>query len=335
MLRYAARRLLAAIPVLLAATALTFALVDRTSDPTDELRLRQPPVPEATVEAVRRDLYLDRPVVERYWLWLTGIGDTNGDIGLLQGKWGPSVRGTDIGPEIGDRLVVTVRLVGAGLAAAFALALLTGSVAAARQGSNLDRVITGISAIGIALPTFWLATLLKAGGVWFNEQVGARIFLTVGETSPDHHQLALPGRLVDVAGHLVLPSLALLVGAHAVIFRHHRAAMIEVLASDHVRTARAKGLAPGQVWRRHGLRNALIPATTVASLLVAGALTGAVIIERTFRWRGMGTFLLDAMAVKDRFAVLGFLVVSTAIVVLAGLLADLAYGLLDPRAWRG
>jgi peptide/nickel transport system permease protein len=310
-------------------------LAARTSDPTEELRLRQPPVPQATIEAIRHDLYLDRPVLDRYWLWLTGLGDTNGDIGLLQGKWGPSVRGIDIGAEIGDRLLVTVRLVGAALAAAFALALLTGSVAAARRGSNLDRAITAISAIGIALPTFWLATLLKTGGVWFNEQVGVRVFYTVGATSPDYDRLSLAGRLGDIASHLVLPTLALLVGAHAVISRHHRAAMIEALASDHVRVARAKGLSPGQVVRRHGLRNALIPATTVFSLLVAGALTGAVIVEQTFRWRGIGTFLLEAIAANDHFAVLAFLAASTAIIIIAGLVADLAYALLDPRIRRG
>jgi peptide/nickel transport system permease protein len=334
-LGYAARRLTAAIPVLLAASALTFMLAARTSDPTEELRLRQPPVSEATVAAIRGDLYLDRPVLDRYWLWLTGLGDTNGDIGLLQGKWGPSVRGIDIGGEIGDRLLITVRLVGAALTAAFALALLTGSVAAARRGSNLDRAITAISAIGIALPTFWLATLLKAGGVWFNEQVGVRVFYTVGATSPGYGRLSLLGRLGDIASHLVLPTLALLIGAHAVISRHHRAAMIEAHARDHVRVAQAKGLSPGQVVRRHELRNALIPATTVFSLLVAGALTGAVIVEQTFRWRGMGTFLLEAMATKDHFAVLAFLAVSTAIIIVAGLVADLAYALLDPRIRRG
>jgi peptide/nickel transport system permease protein len=334
-LRYAAGRLLATIPVLLIASALTFAMVERTADPTVSLRLRQPPVPAATIAAVRADLYLDRPVAERYWLWLTGIGDTKGDIGLLQGEWGPSSRGLDLGDEIGERLLVTIRLVGAALVAAIALALASGSIAAARQGSRLDRALTAASALGLAVPTFWLATLLKEGGVWINERIGARVFSTVGATSAEYDRLSLPGRLGDVAGHLVLPSLALLVGMYAVLFRYHRAAMIEVLAHDHIRFARAKGLPPGQVLGRHALRNALIPATGVISLLVAGALTGSIVIERTFRWRGLGTFLLDAVGASDRFAVLAFLVVATVVVVGAGLLADLAYALLDPRIRRG
>lgn len=335
MLRFAVRRLLATIPVLLVASALTFALVDRTADPTEDLRLRQPPVPESTIDAVRRDLYLDRSLAERYWLWLTGLGDTNGDIGLLQGEWGPSSRGVDLGAEIDDRMLATVRLVGAALAAAIALGIATGSLAAVRRGSRLDRVVTAACALGLAVPTFWLATLLKEGGVWVNERIGGRAFFTVGATSSDHDQLSFLGRVGDVAGHLVLPSLALLVGMHAVLSRYHRTAMVEELASDHVRLARAKGLPAGQVLRRHVLRNALIPATTVASLLVAGALTGSVIIERTFRWRGMGTFLLDAVGASDPFAVLAFLVVATVIVVAAGLAADLAYALLDPRIRRG
>ncbi len=111
MLPYVARRLLATALVLLAASALTFVLVDRVADPIGTLRTRQPPVPEVTLEAVREDLYLDRSLPERYWLWLTGIGDTHGDVGLLQGRWGPSVDGTEIGGELRHRFAVTFRLV--------------------------------------------------------------------------------------------------------------------------------------------------------------------------------------------------------------------------------
>lgn len=327
--------MLAAIPVLVAASALTFFLVDRATDPTAELALRQPPVPQGTIDATRAGLYLDRPVAERYWLWLTGIGDTNGDIGLLQGRWGPSVRDLDIGEELGHRFVVTVRLVAAALSVAFGAALVTGTWAAARRGSRLDRWLTGIGSLGLAVPTFWLAAILKEGGVWFNDRVGARVFATVGETSADHAQLSAVGRFGDVAGHLVLPALTIAIGAHAVLARHHRAAVLEVLDREHVTVARAKGLSEGQVLRRHVLRNALIPSTTVLSLIVAGTLTGAVIIERTFRWRGMGTFLLDAVAASDQYAILGFLVVATAVVVVSGLVADVLHGVLDPRVRRG
>jgi peptide/nickel transport system permease protein len=334
LLRYAGRRLLAAIPVLLVASALTFFMVDRTADPTADLRGQQPPVPEQTIDAVRDDLYLDRPLAERYWLWLTGIGDTNGDIGLLQGEWGPSPRGLDLGAELGDRLLVTLRLVGGALAVALGLALVTGSIAARRHGTRLDGAISAVGTLGIALPTFWLAALLKEGGVWLNERVGARVFFTVGETSADYDSLSLPERLGDIAGHLVLPATALVIGAHAVLYRHHRAAMIEVLGSDHVRTATAKGLSPGQVLRRHVLRNALIPVTTVMALLVAGAFAGAVVIEKTFRWRGMGTFLLEAVGASDQFGILAFLVVATVATIAAGLVADVLYAALDPRIGR-
>jgi peptide/nickel transport system permease protein len=232
-------------------------------------------------------------------------------------------------------LLVTIRLVGSATLAALTLGLLSGSVAAVRKGSRLDRATTVACALGLAVPTFWLASLLKEGGVWINERIGHRVFFTVGATSSGYEGLSLPGRVGDLAGHLLLPSVALVVGMHAVLSRYHRTAMVEELASDHVRLARAKGLTPGAVLRRHVLRNALIPVTTVAALLVAGLLTGSVIIEQTFRWRGMGTFLLDSVAAADQFAVLAYLAVATVLVVGAGLVADLAYAVLDPRVRRG
>lgn len=335
MVRFAVRRILATIPVLLVASALTFGLVDRAVDPVASLELRRPPVPESTVEARREALYLDRPVVDRYWLWLTGIGDTHGDIGLLRGRWGPSVRGVELGHEVRDRFLVTLRLAVAALVIALGLALVTGTIAARRRGSGVDRAVLLAGSVGIALPTFWLATLLKQGGVWVNERLGTRVLSTIGEAAPDHAQRSALGQVGDAAGHLLLPTLALLVGAYAVLVRHHRAATIEVLASDHVRLARAKGLTERAVLRRHVLRNSLLPVTAVTSLLTVGALSGAVVIEQTFRWRGMGTLLLDAVGAADPYAILAFLVVTTGVVLVAGLGADLVAAWLDPRTRRG
>lgn len=331
MLRYVARRLLATVLVLLAASLLTFVLVSRTADPIAPLRLRQPPVAESTLSNLREDLYLDRGVPERYWLWLTGIGDTHGDIGLLQGKWGPSVNGTDIGSELRHRFAVTFRLVAAALVLAVALAVATGVVGAARPRSRMDRALSGFAYVALAVPLFWLGALVKQGGVWINDVIGHRVFWTLGATSPDHASLGTLGRIGDIAGHLALPTATLVLGSYALVSRQQRAALMVSLDSDYVRTARAKGLRERAVVVRHALRPALSPTVSLSALLVAEALAGSVIVERIFRWRGMGTFLLEALTAGDAYAVLGYLVVVGVVVSLANLAADVVQAALDPR----
>lgn len=331
MLTYALRRVLATIPVLLAATILTFVLVDRTTDPIAELRTRQPPVAEQTIEATRTQLYLDRPLPERYWLWLTGIGDTHGDVGLLRGRWGPSVRGQDIGAELGGRFLVTLRLVGAAALLTIALAVATGVVGAARRRSALDRLLSGAAYLTVAVPTFWMAAVVRQGGVWANERVGHRVLWTLGATSSGYDQLGWWGKVGDVAGHLVLPTTALVVAGYALISRQQRAAMLEALDGDHVLLARAKGLRERVVLRHHALRTALGPTVTLSALLVSELLAGSVIIEQIFRWRGLGTYLLESIAAADAYAVLGYLVVVGLIVSLTNLAADLLQARLDPR----
>jgi peptide/nickel transport system permease protein len=330
-LPYVARRLVATVLVLLAASALTFALVDRVADPIATLRTRQPPVPEVTLEALRDDLYLDRSLPERYWLWLTGIGDTHGDVGLLQGRWGPSVDGTEIGGELRHRFAVTFRLVATAVLLAVAVAVASGVVGGARPRSKRDRALSGFAYVAFAVPLFWLAAIVKEAGVWFNDLIGRRVVWTIGATSPDHASLGLVGRIGDIAGHLVLPTITLVLAGYALVSRQQRAAVMTSLDSDYVRTARAKGLRERGVVLRHALRPALGPTVSLSALLVSEALAGSVIIERIFRWRGMGTFLLDALTVGDSYAVLGYLVVVGVIVSLANLVADIVQAALDPR----
>jgi peptide/nickel transport system permease protein len=333
MLAYIARRLVATIPVLIAATMFTFVLVDLSGDPLDELYFAIPPVPQSTIDAQRNLLYLDRSIPERYWLWLTGIGDTNGDIGLLQGKWGPSVRGTavDLGEEIGSRFSITLRLVGAATVMAIGLAIITGVVSAVKQYSKVDHTLTFVGFLALAMPTFWLAALIKEAGVFVNQQVGNRLFATTGANSPLYYRMEGWDRLWDTLSHLMLPTLALMLTGYAAISRFQRASMLEVLNSDYVRLARAKGLRNRIVMRRHALRTALIPVATLAALTVSGALTGAVITETIFQWRGLGRFLVDGIRATDSFAVMAFLVLAGILVIAANLLADLLYGVLDPR----
>ena len=331
MLVYVLRRLATTIPVLIAATFFTFVLVDVSGDPLEELRFATPPVPEATIKARELQLYLDRPTVERYWLWLTGIGETQGDIGILQGKWGPSTQGaTDIGKEIGERFWITFRLVGAATAFALGLAVVTGVISAVRQYSSTDNLLTFFGFLALAMPTFWLAALIKEGGIWSNQTFGTN-FATIGATSPLFYRMTGWEAIMDIILHLVLPTITLMLTGYAAISRYQRASMLEVLNSDYIRLARAKGLRNRVVMRRHALRTALIPVVTLAALTVSGALTGAVITETVFRWRGLGTFLTASIGAFDAFAVMAFLVLSGVLVVGANLIADLLYGVLDPR----
>jgi peptide/nickel transport system permease protein len=332
MLVYTIRRLGASVLVLIAATFLVFMLVDITGDPLAELLFAVPPVPEETIEARRQALYLDRSTPERYWLWLTGWGATNGDIGLMQGKWGPSTRGFDIGNEIATRFLNTFRLVAVALVLSFLAAIVTGVISAVRQYSKLDHGLTLFAFIGLAMPIFWLAALIKEAGVWANQNVfNATVFYVVGATSPNYDRMNFFEKLADVSGHLVLPTLALVVNGYAVITRFQRASMLEVLNSDYVRLARAKGLRNSVVMRRHALRTALIPVVTLGALTASGLLSGAVVTEIVFRWRGLGTFLVESIGRTDAYAVMAVVLVTGALVIVFNLIADLLYAVLDPR----
>lgn len=326
------RRTLIAIPTLFAASIFVFVLIDTTGDPLAALRLMQPPPSEEVIAATEARLYLDRGLIERYWLWLTGIGG-NGDIGILQGQWGPSIRGPqfDLGEQIWSRLFITARLVLASLVLTIGLGILAGVVSALRQYSVLDYTMTFIGFLFLAMPVFWVAALVRAGGVWINQQLTNPVFFTLGASSPSTRNMSGYEVFADAVGHLVLPTLALFLAGYAALSRYQRASMLEVMHSDYVRLARAKGLRWRTVIRRHILRTALIPVTTLSLLLIVTAIDGAVLTETVFQWRGLGTFLIESVVRRDSYAVLAFVMLSGTLVILANLVADLLYGVLDPR----
>ncbi|MBB6173564.1 peptide/nickel transport system permease protein [Nocardiopsis mwathae] len=332
MLVYTVRRILGTIPVLLAASVLAFVLIDVSGDPLADMMVQQPPPSPTVIEAERERLYLDRSMPERYVLWLTGIGG-NGDIGLLQGKFGPSVQGPhyDIGANIAERFATTMRLVSVAVLLALGLAIVSGVVSAMRQYSKIDYTLTFIGFLALAMPTFWLAALIKEAGVWTNQQIGFRLFATIGASSPDTRGFTPLESLTDAAAHLVLPTLALMLTGYAAWSRYQRTSMLEVLNSDYVRLARAKGLPDRVVMRRHALRTALIPLTTVAAVTIAGIIDGVVLTETVFQWRGLGDFFVEAIKRSDSYALMGWLMLSGVIVITANLLADLLYAVLDPR----
>lgn len=327
MLSYIIRRIFISIPILIGSTILVFIMVKLSGDPLEGLKLRNPPPPHQTILNEEHRLHLDKPIWEQYWIWLRDL--------VLHGNFGPSVHDTtNIGHEISGRLVVTLRLVVLSVVIALLFAIVTGVVSAIKQYTITDYSFTFVGFLFLAMPTFWFAILLKSLGIWINNLDGdpqTQIFYTIGDKSvflTDHSAWSV---FKDIGGHLVLPVIVLGLVSYAAWSRFQRASMLEVLNSDYVRLARAKGLRSRKVLVRHALRTALIPLTTVTALDIAALLGGTVITERVFQWHGMGEFFIDAVGDKDTNALLGWLLVSALIVIVFNLIADLLYGVLDPR----
>ncbi len=325
MFGYIVRRVAISIPVLLLASFIVFALVSWSGDPLAELKAT-PGISPATLKVRERQLHLDEPVVERYYNWIKGA--SHGDLGESVKLHEP------VRTLLWRRLGVTFRLVFVATLLGVLIAVAIGMYAAVKQYSVFDHVSTFLALVFFSMPVFWLAAVLKDLGIRANTALHRRIFFTVGEGTPN-----LAGGLVshwsDQFGHLLLPSITLILISIAGWSRYQRAAMLDVLNSDYVRTARAKGLSEGVVLRRHALRNAFIPVITVIALDFGAVLGGAVVTELVFSWKGMGVLLIESLENQDVNVVLGWLLVSAGLVIVFNLLADIAYGYLDPRLRDG
>ena len=322
MLGFTLRRLAVSVPVVLLSTVVVFVMVSLSGDPLDKLRSRTPPPPPQVVAIERHRLHLDQSMPHRYWTWLTG---------LLHGDLGPSVRANlHIGHEIVTRVGVTMRLVAAAFVLALVIAIVVGVVSAVKQYTGIDHFFSFSAFLFLSMPSFWFAILLKQAGVSLNAHLNRQVVYTIGEKSV----IAPPGawaRLNDLAGHLILPTISLALVSFGAWSRFQRASMLEVLNSDYVRLARAKGLRPRRILVRHALRNALTPLVTVTALDLAALVSGAVLTETVFQWHGMGDLLTSSIAQRDVYAVLAWLLVAAVAIVVLNLIADLLYMLLDPR----
>ncbi len=323
MFAYTIRRLLAAIPIMIAATFLTFWLISLTGDPvTAEFAGRHPRPPERTFELERARLGLKDGFWAQYVHWLKNV--------VLHGNFGQALNPSDnTRDEIFRALGVTSRLVIAALLISLVLAVITGVYSAVKQYTAFDYASTFVGFLFLAMPSFWIAQLLKQVAVQFNLATGHRVFFTIGEASGGVH--GFWPQVGDIIGHLILPTISLSLITYAASSRFQRASMLEVLNSDYIRLARAKGLSSRTVLIRHALRTALIPMTTVTALGIAATFGGAVITESVFQWNGMGKLLIGAVVSADRNVVLGWLLVAGVFVIIGNLVADILYGVLDPR----
>lgn len=323
MFAYAARRILATIPLLLVATLGLFALEASVKDPIAELRVSCPKCDESAFARLV-DLYdLDKPVINitnpgdsRYVAWL---GD------LVHGDFGRSTAQGD--HEVKDFLWVraknTMILAVPSFFVIASIAAVLGMYSAVRQYSKTDYAITGISFLGIAMPTFFFGLLLQVfWGIWFHNWTGWRPFFT----SQMHDD-----SLFNLAKSVTLPIITLTLVVVATESRFIRASMLEVINSDYIRTARSKGLSERKVIFKHALRNAMIPVVTLWALDFAALLGGSVVTETIFSWPGLGPLLISSINNGDVDMVMAIVLFVSILAIGFNLLADLLYGVLDPR----
>jgi peptide/nickel transport system permease protein len=321
MFAYVIRRLLISIVVLFFATILVFLLVSTAGDPLALLRAN-PHTPHSTIVAREQLLHLNDPLWQRYWIWFSGA---------LHGNLGNTTKGQAVAPQLWAHLFVTLRMVVIATIIAILLAVGLGVWAAVRQNKLADHTITVTNFVLLATPVFVLGLALKEFvAIPINQHVGSTIFYTDGQQSP-----TLTGsffsRLPDYAGHTALPALTLILVSYSAWAIYQRSSMIETLDADHVRLARAKGLSRRRVLVRHVLRNALIPVTTVIALDFAAVLGGAILVEFVFGWQGLGTWYITGVTTLDVNIMLAYLLITATFVILFNLLADILYGVLDPR----
>ncbi|MFE7243106.1 ABC transporter permease [Streptomyces sp. NPDC057580] len=268
------------------------------------------PTPEQ-VESIRTALGLDRPVVIQYVDWLRHV--LQGDLGASLYQRTPVVEG------IAGRLPITLSLTLAAMVVALVIGVPAGVVAASRRGSWIDRAVTVLTTIGIAVPSFWLGLVLI---VVFSLQL--QWFPAVGYT----HFTEGPAMWL---WQITLPAITLGVHGAAELARHTRSAMHDALGQDYVRTARAQGLPGGRVLAKHALKNAGVPVLTIAGFQFSILMGGAVIVEQIFGIPGLGSLAIDAVIQKDLPVIQGVVLVAALIVMLTNLLVDLAYGYLNPK----
>ena len=337
MLRFVVRRLLLLIPVLFGLSVLLFIWVRALpGDPARSL-LGDKATPES-IARVTEQYGFDQPILQQY---VTYIG------ALLHGDFGTSPRtGQPVLGTFLDRFPATIELALAALLFAVVVGIPLGYAAAKRSGGVVDFFTVGASLLGVVVPVFVLAYLLKiVFAVGLPGPLGALAVLPAsGRQDPriDATHITnfyvLDGLLTrewdaawDAVLHLILPALALGCIPLAIIVRMTRASVIEVLHEDYVRTAQAKGLAPSLITRRHVLRNAMLPVSTTIGLLTGTLLAGAVLTESVFAFNGIGSYLFDAISGLDFVVLQGFILFIAVVYALVNLVVDVGYGVIDPR----
>jgi peptide/nickel transport system permease protein len=324
MFAFIVRRILISIPVLLLASFIVYALVALAGDPLARFRTKQPPYPASFFAAKRHEFHLDEPL---WWRW------SHWFLKAIHLDFGTDINGIPVGPQLGTRMLVTFRMVVLSIIIAFLVAVIVGVYSAVKQYSVGDYTATFLGFLFLSMPVFWLAALLKEIlAIKINNLLGGQYVYTIGECTPNLQGSCLFHHFGNWLGHVILPTITLAAISFAGWSRYQRASMLDVLNSDYVRLARAKGLSNMRVMVRHALRTALIPLVTVVAIDFTTVVAGAVITENVFSWEGMGRFLVQkGILANDVNVTLAWMLVVSVIVVLFNLIADILYAFLDPR----
>src|SRR5580765_7187684 len=321
MFGYALRRLVLAIPLLIGITFVSFLVIHLApGEPVENQAGETTTESDAQLRKLLRETYgLDKPLHVQYWNWVTRLARL--DFGR---SFSPDAR--PVLQKIGERLPITLLLNIVELMIIVMLAIPIGVLSATRQYSTFDKITTVFVFVGFATPDFWLALMLM---IVFGVQLG---WLPIsGLRSPTWEYLAFWRQQWDFVGHLVLPILVATFGGLAGFSRYMRQSMLEVVRQDYVQTARAKGLSERVVISKHALRNALLPVVTILALALPGLIGGSVIIESIFAIPGMGQLMVQSVFSRDYPVVMGNLVIVASLTLVANLVADITYGLVDPR----
>ncbi|WP_374713051.1 ABC transporter permease [Symbiobacterium terraclitae] len=314
---FVVRRLAQLLPMLLGASLLIFAVI-RLAPGDPYSGLIDPRMDPVKVAELRQRHCLDCPLPQQYWRWLSNA---------LRGDLGTSIRfRVPVAELIGDRLGPSLALGVTAESIALLAGIPFGILAAVRRGTWVDTAVTAVALGGLAIPAFFFGLLLLR---WLSLG-GLQILPSAGFTTPGTQLTGLP-LILDAARHLILPATALGVTSIAGLMSHVRAALLEVLQQDYLRTARAKGLPERVVLYKHALRNALIPVVTLLGLNLPGILGGAIITESIFLWPGIGRLTYTALLERDYPVLMALNLMFAGLTLLGSLLADIGYAAVDPR----
>ncbi|MGH3624958.1 MAG: ABC transporter permease [Sciscionella sp.] len=315
------RRLANYVLLCLVATFLAYCLASATFDPISRLQERHPPPSPEVLAEKSHELHLDEPIPRRFLTWADGV---------VHGDFGHTITDQPLTDELWRRIGVSLRLFLLGITVGVTLGVLLGVVSAIRQYKVSDYLATLLSFLVLAMPVFVLAPLLKTGALSINDALGNNWLQFTGEKTPGF-QGGWFDSLVDRLRYLIVPTLSIALTQIAYFSRYQRSAMLDVLGSDFLRTAQAKGLTRRKALFKHGMRTALIPMTTLFAFSFGLLVTGGVFTERIFSWFGMGDWLVTGVDTQDANIVATVTLFVAVCVLVAVSLADVLYAALDPR----
>lgn len=314
--KYILKRILQVIPLLILVSLISFFIIRLSPvDPLAELRLN-PSISQETLNKEMKRLKLDKPIYIQYVSWAKSF---------VQGDLGYTSAGEKVSTKLKERIPNTLLLTSIVIFMTWIVGIPLGILAAIKKETAFDRILTVISSVGMAIPSFFFAILMLIFAVktgWF--PVG-------GLTSYDFNEMSFSGKIMDLSKHLVLPVIVLFTISLSGLQRQMRANMLEVLDSDYVKFARAKGLSENKVIFKHALRNAINPMITLLGFEFAGLLSGAALTEYVFQFPGLGRLILEAVMKSDINLVMASLMMGTIMLILGNLIADILLMIADPR----